>query len=63
MIDYQDWDPNPHVVGLQLSAFMSFMRNQSKWNNATNFTDNIEWEDALWVRGTPSLEKLFISKN
>ena len=56
IMDYEDWGPNPHVGELQLRAFMSFMRNQLKWNNAANFLENIEWEDVLWVRGSPSPE-------
>ena len=42
---------------------MSFMRNQLRQNNAANFVENTEWEDALWVRGSPSLEKLFTARN
>ena len=42
MIDYEDWDPNPHVGELQLREFMSFMRNQLWWNNAATFVENIE---------------------
>ena len=56
MIDYEDWDPNPHVGGLWLRAFMSFMRNKLRCNNASTFMENTKWEDALWVRGSPSPE-------
>ena len=49
MTDYEDWDPKPHVVEVQLRAFMSFMRNHLGWNNATTTIENIEWEDSLWV--------------
>ena len=45
MTDYEDWDPNPHVGEVQLRAFMSFMRNHLRWNNATTTMENIEWED------------------
>ena len=27
MVDYEEWDPNPHVGELHLRAFMSFIRN------------------------------------
>ena len=63
MVDYEDWYPNPHVGELQLRAFMSFMRNQLKWNNDATCVENIVWEDALWVRGSPSPEKLFTTKS
>ena len=63
MIDYEDWDPNPHIGEVQSRAFMSFMRNHLKWNNATTAVENIEWEDALWVRGSPSVEKLLTTRN
>ena len=63
MIDYEYWDPNPGVGDIQMRAFMSFMRNHLRWNNAAIAIENIEWEDALWVRGSPSVEKLFMAKN
>ena len=63
MTDYEDWDPNPHVVEVQLRAFMSFMRNHLRWNNATTTMENIEGEDALWVRCSPSVEKLLTARN
>ena len=53
MTDYVDWDPNPHVEEVQLRAFMSFMRNHLRWNNVATAMENIEWKDALWVRGSP----------
>ena len=42
---------------------MSFMRNQLRRNTTAIFLENTEWEDALWVRGSPSLEKLFTARN
>ena len=63
MTDYADWDPNPHVGGVQLRALMSFMRNHLRWNNAATTVENIEREDALWVRGPPSVEKLLTTRN
>ena len=42
---------------------MSFMRNQLRWNTIAIFVENTEWEDALSVRGSPSLEKLFTARN
>ena len=63
MVDYEDWDPNPHVREVQLRAFMSFMRNHLIWNNAATTVEKIEWEDALWVRGSPSVEKLLTVRN
>ena len=63
MIDYEDWDPNPHIGEVQLRGFMSFMRNHLIWNNAATTVENIECEDSLWVRGSPLVEKLFIAKN
>ena len=63
MTDYEDWDPNPDVGDIQPRAFMSFMRNHLRWNNAATAIENIEWEDALWVRGSPSVGKLFTTRN
>ena len=63
MTDYEEWDPNPHVGEVQLREFMSFIRNHLRWNNATTVVENIEWEYALWVRGSPSVEKLFTTRN
>ena len=62
MADYDDWDPNPYVGEVQLKAFMSFMRNQLRWNNAATFVET-KWEDNICVRGSHSLEYLFTTKN
>ena len=63
MTYYEDWDPNPHVWEVQLMEFMSFMRNHLRWNNDATVMEKIEWEDALWVRGSPLVEKLFTARN
>ena len=42
---------------------MSFIRNHLRWNNIATAVEKIEWEDALWVRGSPSVEKLFTAMN
>ena len=63
MTEYEDWDPNPHIGEVQLREFMSFMRNNLIWNNATTIVENIECEDSLWVRGSPLVEKLRTTKN
>ena len=46
VVDYEDWDPNPHVGELQLRELMSFMRNQLKWKNVVTFIEKLKWESS-----------------
>ena len=62
IVYYNVCDPNPHVQYVQLRAFMSFTRNQVRWNGVVYYGEHIEKEYILWVRGSPSIGKLFTER-
>ena len=57
-----DWDPNPFVRDVHLHAVVSFMKNQIKWDRAYSIWEFEEYNEILWVRGSPQPTKLIFEK-